>query len=307
MQYDLLVFETEDHNPFRTIEIDGAPWFVLGDVCRPLELREKNGSFWHVAEQLDEDEKQTVPRDVVERATSPLKGEVSRRAAPHTIVINESGLYSLMLRSRKPEAKRFKKWVTSEVLPSIRRTGAYRIAGKTPAFIRRFNDNWDRVTPGYFSVLSELAIRLHGRLEMVGHIMADRAPNGKENRPDVSVGQLFADHLREKHPEHADKFAYYWHKTPECECEARQYLMELLPLYIEFIDNIWIPQHSERYFRTRDPAALPYLPKLLPLAQSAKPALPRRMGQPARPRFMARIPAATPIRAVAQAPATNLK
>lgn len=294
MQYDLLVFETEDRSPFRTVEIDGEPWFVLGDVCRPLDYQEKNGSFSHIAEQLDDDEKRTVPRDVIDRATSPVKGEVARRAAPHTIVINESGLYSLMLRSRKPEAKRFKKWVTSEVLPSIRRTGAYRIAGKTPAFIRRFNDNWERVTPGNFSVISELAIRLHGRLEIVGHVMADKSPNGTENRPDVSVGQLFADHLRTKHPTQADNFTYYWHKTPECECEARQYPMELLPLYIEFIDNVWIPKHSERYFSTRDRAALPYLPKLLPMTHNAKPALPRRVGQPSRPRFVAPQPQTAP-------------
>jgi prophage antirepressor-like protein len=73
-----------------------------------------------------------------------------------TVVINESGLYNLILSSRKPEAKRFKKWVTSEVLPSIRKTGSYN--GRVPAFIRRYNENWDRVEAGYFLVISELVI-----------------------------------------------------------------------------------------------------------------------------------------------------
>ena len=105
------------------------------------------------------------------------------------IIINESGLYSIILRSDKPEARRFKKWVTSEVLPSIRRTGAY---GRIPRFIRRYNENWDRVEDGHFSIISELAIRLWGRLEQIGHVMADVAADGAELRPDVSVGRLFS-------------------------------------------------------------------------------------------------------------------
>lgn len=183
-------------------------------------------------------------------------------------IINESGLYSLILRSRKEEARAFRKWITSEVLPSIRKTGGY--GGKVPAFIRRYNENWDRLEPGYFSVISELVIRLWGRLEMVGHIMADRAPNGTQNRPDVSVGRLFPDWLRKNHPEHAERHKCYTHKTDEWEGDARQYPRDMLPLYIEFIDDVWIPEHSERYFNTRDPAALPYLPKLLPKPQAAE-------------------------------------
>lgn len=192
-------------------------------------------------------------------------------------IINESGLYTLILRSEKPEAKRFKKWVTSEVLPSIRRTGTYRSGERIPAFIRRFNDNWDRVDNGYFSVISELAIRLLGRLEHVGHIMADRAPDGKELRPDTSVGRLFSAWLQENHPTVSDNFSYYIHKTEEWEGEARQYPMSLLPLFIEFVDTVWIPAHSERYFNTRDPAALPYLPKLLPSASKPRAGMTRRI------------------------------
>ena len=88
-----------------------------------------------------------------------------------------------------------------------RQTGSY--GGRVPAFIRRYNENWDRVAPDHFSVISELAIRLWGRLEMVGHTMADRAPSGTENRPDVSVGRLFADWLEEEHPEHAGRHKMY--------------------------------------------------------------------------------------------------
>lgn len=95
-------------NEVRTIQKDGEPWFVLKDVCQVLDL----GSPHKVAERLDMDEK---GRNLI-----PTPG-----GEQETTIINESGLYNVILRSDKPEAKPFRKWVTSEVLPSIRKTGAY--------------------------------------------------------------------------------------------------------------------------------------------------------------------------------------
>jgi hypothetical protein len=183
-------------------------------------------------------------------------------------IINESGLYSLILTSRKADAKRFKKWVTSEVLPAIRRTGHY--GGGTPAFIRRYNANWDRVDNGHFSVISELAVRLWGRFEQLGHILADKAADGTENRPDVSVGRLFSAWLTSHHAAVSEEFSYYLHWTPEAEIPARQYPLSMLPLYLEFVDSVWIPEHAERYLSSRDPAALPYLARLLPSPTALK-------------------------------------
>jgi anti-repressor protein len=80
-----------------------------GDVCDILELNS------NAVRRLDEDEKNTLR----------LTYSIPTRGNPNVIVINESGLYSLILRSRKPEAKAFKRWVTHEVLPSIRKTGGY--------------------------------------------------------------------------------------------------------------------------------------------------------------------------------------
>ncbi|RXG96369.1 Bro-N domain-containing protein [Bradyrhizobium zhanjiangense] len=276
MQYSLQIFEAQDNSKFRTLNIDGEPWFVLADVCQQLELKPNNGSYFKHAERLDNDEKRLVARSVIDGAgPSPLSGEGLKNApvGASLLMINEPGLYSLILRSNRPEAKRFKKWITSEVLPSIRKTGKYGGHTGTPAFIRRYNANWDRVAPGHFSVISELVIRLWGRLEQVGHIMADVAANGKELRPDVSVGKLFSKWLKENYPAIADEYSYYYHATPEGEFPARQYSNSLLPQYIEFVDNVWIPEHSMGYFRTRDPLALPHLPKLLPMAHKAKPAI----------------------------------
>ncbi|MCT8972146.1 BRO-N domain-containing protein [Microbaculum marinisediminis] len=258
MQYALQVFEYENLDEFRIYDVNGEPWFVLIDVCRALDIKNSRDA----ASRLDDDEKGVTQ-------TAPPEGRKNVR------IINESGLYSLILRSDKPEAKRFKKWITSEVLPSIRRTGGYQLRPNTPSFIRRYNANWDRVDIGYFSVISELAIRVWGRLEQVGHVMADKAPDGTEIRPDVSVGKLFADWLRDEHPDHAYNFSYYRHWTPEGEFEARQYPNEIWPMFVHYVDTVWIPEHAERYFGARDVAALPHLPKLLPAPDKPKPGMMR--------------------------------
>ena len=96
-------------NEVRTVEMDGEPWFVLKDVCEVLGLTTPA----RVAERLDEDEV----------SLTHLTDSMGRQQS--TTIINESGLYHVILRSDKPEAKPFRKWVTSEVLPSIRRTGSY--------------------------------------------------------------------------------------------------------------------------------------------------------------------------------------
>jgi prophage antirepressor-like protein len=231
MQYSLQVFEDEEHNPFRTFDVDGEPWFVLADVCRALDIKNVSDA----ATRLDGDEKMTLALN---------EGQTGIRGGARSMnVINESGLYSVILRSDKPSAKRFKKWVTSEVLPSIRKTG--RFGGKIPAFVRRCNENWDRVDSGHFSVLNELLVHLWGRLERAGRIMADRALDGTENRPDVSVGRCFSDWLKANHPNVSASFSYYIHTTPEWEGEVRQYPFALLPLFREYLGSGLIDQSQK--------------------------------------------------------------
>jgi len=259
MQQALQVFETEDHSQFRTINRDGEPWFVLVDVCRALDIKNPSDA----AARLDDDEKMTL---------GLTEGQTGVRGGARSMtIISESGLYSVILRSDKPGAKRFKKWVTSEVLPSIRKTGGY--GGAVPAFIKRFQANWDRVEEGHFSVINELVVRLWGRLEMAGYVMPDRALDGKELRPDISVGKRFAAWLNELHPEAANDHSHYVHTTPQIDVLARQYPRRLLHLYLDFIDQVWIPECAEDYFRTRDPRALVYLPQLLPAPNKPKPGM----------------------------------
>ena len=102
-------FESEQFGTIRTTTIDGEPWFVAKDVCVALGIRSDT-----VRNILDDDEvSETNPNTIgVAGGRKPL-------------IISEAGLYGLVLKSRKPEAKAFKRWVTHEVLPSIRRDGGY--------------------------------------------------------------------------------------------------------------------------------------------------------------------------------------
>lgn len=107
---DILVFHYKS-SEVRTVELNGEPWFVLKDVCAVLGI----SNHKMTAQRLDADEV----------SLTDLTDSMGRQQ--ETTVINESGLYNVILRSDKPEAKPFRKWVTSEVLPSIRKTGGYRM------------------------------------------------------------------------------------------------------------------------------------------------------------------------------------
>ena len=102
----ILVFENKDFGSIRTVMIDGAPWFVATDVCSAIDVDRT------AVRRLDDDEKGV-------HLTHTLGGDQK------ISIINEYGLYTLILSSRKPEAKAFKRWITHEVIPSIRKHGAY--------------------------------------------------------------------------------------------------------------------------------------------------------------------------------------
>lgn len=107
------VFDNPEFGRLRVIQDEsGEPWFVAKDVCDALDIRTDT-----VRTILDEDEvKETNPNSIgVAGGRNPL-------------IVSEAGLYSLVLKSRKPEAKRFKRWVTHDVLPSIRKSGGYMVA-----------------------------------------------------------------------------------------------------------------------------------------------------------------------------------
>ena len=102
---ELTIFKNDNFGEIRTITLNGEPWFVLKDVCNILDIKNTT----QAAERLDEDERSMF--------------DIGRQGKVN--IINESGLYSIVLRSDKSEARKFKRWVTHDVIPQIRKSGMY--------------------------------------------------------------------------------------------------------------------------------------------------------------------------------------
>lgn len=105
MENNIQIFNNEEFGEVRTVMVSDEPWFVAADVCKALELSNPTVAV----SRLDEDER--------------AKFNLGRQG--EGTIVNEAGLYSLILGSRKPEAKVFKRWITHDVIPAIRKTGGY--------------------------------------------------------------------------------------------------------------------------------------------------------------------------------------
>ena len=135
---ELTVFQNPDFGAVRSLTMNGEPWFVGRDVATALGYKKpQNAILSHVD---DED-----------RALAPIQGGCST-GTQQTIIINESGLYSLILSSKLPDAKKFKRWVTSEVLPAIRKTGRFAMDGPV-----------DRLTPDDYIRAASIVAKCNDR------------------------------------------------------------------------------------------------------------------------------------------------
>ena len=110
---ELQIFNSEEFGDIRTVTIENEPWFVGKDVAEALGYGNSRDAL---AAHIDDEDKTIIQKSDFPTLEIPNRG---------IVVINESGLYSLILSSKLPNAKRFKHWVTSEVLPTIRKTGSY--------------------------------------------------------------------------------------------------------------------------------------------------------------------------------------
>lgn len=110
---NVTIFRKDEFGAVRAVTLEGEPWFVAADVCRALGI----GNSSDAVKRLDDDEHALVSIEGLSRGNDKAN------------IINEPGLYGLVLASRKPEAKAFKRWITHEVIPAIRKTGGY-IAGQ---------------------------------------------------------------------------------------------------------------------------------------------------------------------------------
>jgi len=125
MSNEIKVFENEEFGSVRTIMIDGEPWFIGKDIAKCLGYAKPENA---IANHVDSEDK-----------TSTLIQGTGSNYKSKAVIINESGLYSLILSSKLDTAKKFKRWVTSDVLPSIRKHGAY----LTDETLSRVSENTD--------------------------------------------------------------------------------------------------------------------------------------------------------------------
>lgn len=121
---DVLVFSNSEFGNIRTVTVNGEPWFVGKDIAEALGYSNPSKA---VMNHVDDEDKQFLMCDIADSQNGNVLTGQSK-----TAIINESGLYSLILSSKLPNAKKFKRWVTSEVLPAIRKTGHYETPGYAP-------------------------------------------------------------------------------------------------------------------------------------------------------------------------------
>lgn len=170
LSQDVRIFENPEFGRVRATIRDGEPWFVLKDVCQVLGI----SKYRDVANRLESDEREPIRVDTL-------------GGAQEMTCINESGLYSVILRSDKPNAKPFRKWVTSEVLPSIRKTGGYSLSSA--------KSTMPAIPPDYPSALRALADTHETCLALEAKMQADSpkvefATQIIESKGTISIGDF---------------------------------------------------------------------------------------------------------------------
>lgn len=199
------------NSPVRIVEKGGEPWFVARDVCKVLEITKVDSAI----RNLDADEKgaHTV-------STPGGNQEMT--------IVSEAGLYSLILRSRKPEAKAFKRWVTHEVLPSIRKTGAYLSPGMSNEQVKALVATLEEEVYRRIQAENRLA-KLEAHAEKLARAAIQATPFGelsqKTGRPRTCLVRNYLRSGQEVKPEHFG--AYIQLLLPLY--AARELLLDALP------------------------------------------------------------------------------
>ena len=235
----------------RSIDIDGEIWFVAADTARALGYKR--------------------PIEAIQqhcRSRGTVKRRIPTDGGPQEMtLINEPNVYRLIIKSQLASAEKFERWLFEEVLPSIRKKGYYGKIDRSelPNFYIRYKDNLHKIDRNYFSVISELFVTLNSELEKAGYQIPNKSADGKGMYPDISVGKMFSTYLKKTGSDFDGTHKYYSHSFPDdrSDVDARMYPIEALPVFRRFVFDVWVPECAANYFKTRDPLALEYLPKLL--------------------------------------------
>ncbi|MEM8554009.1 MAG: BRO family protein [Pseudomonadota bacterium] len=151
----IVPFDFESY-AIRVIMIDGFPWFVAADVCRALDHSNSRMAL----KRLDDDEKQSVNINTVNLAYGIHSAGPGN---PNVTVISESGLYALIVTSEIKSARRFRKWVTSEVLPALRQHGSYAMPGPDAAELEAKRAYFEDLRPDHRDIADR-------KLEAIGEV-----------------------------------------------------------------------------------------------------------------------------------------
>jgi prophage antirepressor-like protein len=241
-----------DGNSVQIVLVDGEPWFVAKDLCLILDIKNVSDALG----RLDGDEKNTIV------LTDGNRGN------PNTAIVSESGMYALVLGSRKPDAKSFRKWVTAEVIPQIRKTGSY---GARPGFewferVKLYRRH-TKIPTGWFSIFEEMCGSLMADFEDAGYSL----PMG--SIPDISVGKCFCNYLRSLGhgltPGNGLIQEYQHHYPDGRVVTANIYNDTLLPDYRRWFKEIYRKEKLPAYLKSKDPLALPSLCRLLQLPEGS--------------------------------------
>lgn len=185
MKNELMIFNNPEFGQMRTIEVEGEPWFVGKDVAAALGYSNPRDAL---AKHVDNDDK-----GASQIATPSGKQEMT--------IINESGLYSLILSSKLPTAKAFKRWVTSEVIPSIRKTGNYTMKPMT-AYQQMMADTRQRNTriqsariltqlaKQYKGTTYEQVLNAHATKELTGEFLLPLPELGRKTYSASEIGDM---------------------------------------------------------------------------------------------------------------------
>lgn len=249
MENTLALFQFNSKS-VRVVMRDGEPWFVAKDLCDVLGLTNSRMAL----EKLDEDEKGVSSVDTI-------------RGLQQLSVVNESGLYALVLRCRDAMTPgsvphSFRKWITSEVLPQIRKTGSYGIQGQTQDLLDWFRRlalfrSKTRIPIGYFCIFEE-TIELLADFEEAGYRLPPRSV------PDISIGKCFCNYLRRIGKYDKGLIREYLHCYPDGrQVMANIYHISLLPIFKEWFAVTYKVDKLKKYLASKDPLAKEALDKVL--------------------------------------------
>lgn len=237
-----------DGKSIRIVMKGEIPWFVAKDVTDLLDISNTSDAL----SRLDDDEKSS--------------GEIMTNGGSQIVsIINESGVYALVFSSRKENARLFRKWVTNDVLPKIRRTGNFSLSGgMSRDWIERLQriGGFDHQT--HFSVFEEVDYLIGRVFTAAGIKFPDTGDLAQIPRPDISVGKLWSTKIKKRsdYNEILKETIKYKHWTPALTIDARAYPIKIIGDFRAFVLNDWLTGRMPDYFSNRISTLVPYMPQL---------------------------------------------